>query len=74
MFANDQGVGSVRNIPARMGRFFREVRAELGKVIWPDRKQAAVYTGIVVATVFVVAGVIWVADLVLGQAVGFILR
>jgi preprotein translocase subunit SecE len=59
---------------SKIGKFFREVRAELGKVIWPDRKQTMVYTAIVVASVFVIAGIIWVADVVLGQVIGIILR
>ncbi len=58
----------------KIGRFFREVRAELVKVIWPDRRSVAVYTGIVVASVVVIAGIIWVADVVLGQIVAFLLR
>lgn len=59
---------------SRVGKFFREVRAELSKVIWPDRKQTMVYTAIVVASVFVIAGIIWVADVILGQVIGIILR
>lgn len=59
---------------ARMGRFFREVRAELGKVIWPDRRSVGVYTAIVLATVIVVMSVIWVSDVVVGQLIALMLR
>ena len=58
----------------KVGKFFREVRAELSKVLWPGRRQTAVYTGIVVASVVLVASIIWVADVILSQMVGFILR
>jgi len=64
----------VQKTLSRVGKFFREVRAELSKVIWPDRKQTMVYTAIVVASVFVIAGIIWVADVILGQVIGIILR
>lgn len=66
--------GSFQKTLGKFGRFFREVRSELGKVIWPDRRQVTVYTGIVVASVVVIAGIIWVADVILGQVVSFILR
>lgn len=66
--------GSAKRALSRFGRFLREVRAELGKVIWPDRRQVGVYTAIVLASVVIIAGVIWVADLILGQLIGFILR
>ena len=36
---------------ARLSRFFREVIAELGKVIWPTRKELVTYT--IVVSVFV---------------------
>ena len=48
-------------------RFFREIKSELKKVIWPDRKQLVNNTISVLATCFVVGFVIWVADLVFGK-------
>jgi len=64
----------VQKTLGKVGRFFREVRAELGKVIWPDRRTIAIYTGIVVASVAVIAGIIWVADIVVGQLIALMLR
>ena len=49
------------NIFVRFGRFLREVVAELGKVIWPTRKEMITYT--VVVIVFVVFMVALVAGL-----------
>lgn len=46
---------------ARLGRFFREVVAELRKVIWPARNQMVTYT--IVVIVFVVIMVALVAGL-----------
>ena len=45
-----------------MKRFLREVRAELKKVSWPDKKELSAYTGVVFISVLVVAAVIWVID------------
>ena len=43
-------------------RFFRELRAELRKVVWPTRKETMQYTMIVVSTVAAVSLFIWVID------------
>jgi len=51
---------------ARIGRFIREVIAELGKVIWPTRKELVTYT--IVVIVFVSFMVALVAGLDIGFA------
>jgi preprotein translocase subunit SecE len=50
---------------ARLSRFVREVIAELGKVIWPTRKELVTYTAVVI--VFVSA----MTALVAGMDIGF---
>ncbi len=48
----ERGPGRIR----RIGTFYRQVIAELRKVIWPTRKQLVTYTAVVlVFVVFVVA-------------------
>ena len=39
------------SLPKRLVRFFREVVAELRKVIWPTRKELLTYTAVVVVFV-----------------------
>jgi preprotein translocase subunit SecE len=51
-----------------MKRFLREVRAELKKVSWPDKKELSAYTGVVFISVLVVALVIWLIDMGLTEA------
>jgi len=46
----------------RVKRFLREVRAELKKVSWPDKKELSAYTVVVFISVLVVAVVIWIID------------
>lgn len=43
-------------------RFFREVRAELKKVTWPDRQELLSYTGVVFVATVAVAMLIWIID------------
>ena len=47
-----------------IGRYFRELRSELKKVVWSSPKQVLKNTLIVVACVLVVGVFIWVFDLV----------
>ncbi|MEV7776095.1 preprotein translocase subunit SecE [Kitasatospora sp. NPDC086791] len=54
---------SRQSLPARSGRFYRQVVAELGKVVWPGRAELLGYTrGVTVfvaVTVTVVAALDW---------------
>jgi preprotein translocase subunit SecE len=46
----------------RIARFFREVVAELRKVIWPTRKELLTYTAVVVVFVTVMLAIVAVLD------------
>ncbi len=45
-------------------RFFREVKSEMKKVVWPTKKQIINNTLIVFACVAVIGVFIWVLDLI----------
>lgn len=46
----------------RLGRFFRELKAELKKVAWPTRADTIKKTGIVIVCVIVVGIIVWIFD------------
>nr|MDT0661016.1 preprotein translocase subunit SecE [Micromonospora sp. DSM 115978] len=46
----------------RVGRFFREVVAELRKVIWPTRKELLTYTTVVVVFIAVMTSIVVLLD------------
>ena len=48
----------------RICRYFRELRSELKKVVWPTPKQVLKNTLIVVACVLIVSAFVYVFDLV----------
>ena len=50
-------------------RYFRELRSELKKVVWPTPKQVVKNTLIVLASVLVVGIFIWVFDFVATEGV-----
>lgn len=51
------------------GKWFREMRSELKKVVWPDGKTTAKNTGTVILCSLGVGVFIWVFDAVAVQAV-----
>jgi preprotein translocase subunit SecE len=57
-----------------MGKFLKNVRAELKKVNWPSRKDLVNYTMVVLLFSTLAAVGIWLADLVFGEALKFIIK
>jgi preprotein translocase subunit SecE len=54
---------------ARLSLFYRQVVAELRKVIWPTRKELITYTSVVIVFVLAVMAFVSLLDLIFGQAV-----
>jgi len=59
---------------AKIVQFFREVRVELGKVVWPSRRQAFKITGIVVLFCVFVAVFLGLVDYGLAELIGLIVK
>ena len=53
----------------RVARWFREMRSELKKVVWPSKSQMINNTIIVIISVLVVGVLVWVFDAVLNLVV-----
>ena len=51
------------------GRWFREMKSELKKVIWPDKKTVMKNTGTVLLCSLIVGAAIWIFDAVAVLAV-----
>ena len=58
-----------RNVFARISLFFREVVAEMRKVIWPTRKELIAYTTVVIVFVLIMAGIVAALDFVFTKGV-----
>ncbi|CAB4343886.1 unannotated protein [freshwater metagenome] len=54
---------------ARIGLFYRQVVAELRKVVWPTRKQLSTYTSVVLVFVTFIIAVVSLLDLILTKIV-----
>jgi preprotein translocase subunit SecE len=70
------GGAVVKSRPAgglgRIGRFIREVVAELRKVIWPTRKELLTYAVVVIVFISIMMTIIAGYDLVFGWIVQFV--
>jgi preprotein translocase subunit SecE len=55
----------------RIGGFFREVIAELRKVIWPTRRELLTYTSVVIAFVAVMTAIVALLDYGFAKAILF---
>ena len=65
---------AIQNKTFRIKRFLREVKAELKKVAWPDKKALSAYTGVVFISVVIVAVVIWAIDTAFTEILKVLIR
>lgn len=59
---------------ARTGKWFREMKSELKKVVWPTPKQLAQNTGVSLVVMAGSAIVLWAFDFVADQGVQLLLK
>ena len=55
-------------------RYFKEVRSEMSKVVWPSREQATNLTMVVLAVMVVMALFLGILDLLFGEMVQLLIR
>lgn len=55
-------------------RFFKELKSELKKVVWPSKGQVIKNTLIVIAAVIIIGIVIWVLDLAFGFGISKLIK
>ena len=58
----------------KISTYFKGVKAEIKKVIWPTRKELTNYTGVVVLISGVVGLVVWILDLGIHRALSLIMK
>jgi preprotein translocase subunit SecE len=61
-----------KGIFGRIGLFYRQVLAELRKVVWPTRKQLTTYTAVVLVFVGFIIAVVSILDTALTKLVFWI--
>ena len=58
----------------QIGKYFREVRVELKKVNWPNKREISVFAGIVLSTLVVIGAFFWVLDTVFLALLKLVIR
>ena len=61
--------GFFKRTGTRISKWFREMRSELKKVVWPSRKQIINNTIVVLVLVVVAAVVVWAFDQLAAQGI-----
>lgn len=62
------------NLWVRIGKFLREVKSELKKVAWPNRKELVKYTIIVLTVVIIIAVYIGIVDFLMSNLLALLSR
>ncbi|GBG56011.1 preprotein translocase subunit SecE [bacterium BFN5] len=65
---------AVQGSTSRWKKFFREVKAELKKVTWPNKQELISFTGIVFVSVIAVSVLIWLVDTLFNEILHLIIR
>jgi len=65
-------VSKLGKVRRNVERFYKDIKSELKKVIWPNRRQLVNNTGTVLLACIMIGIVIWIADLLFGQISSFI--
>ncbi len=60
---------SPKNIGKGIARFFKDLRGETKKIVWPDAKMVVKSTGVVLATVLVIGAGVWILDFATSGAI-----
>ncbi|NJD04298.1 MAG: preprotein translocase subunit SecE [Ruminiclostridium sp.] len=67
--AENAGTSKLALARKNIVRFFKDIRTELKKVIWPTRQQLINNTFSVLLACFVIGMIIWIADQALDQII-----
>lgn len=57
-----------------IGKFLKQVKAELNKVIWPSKDELVSFTGVVLMTCVIATVGVWIADTGFGIALKAIIK
>jgi preprotein translocase subunit SecE len=68
------GLQQLKQQPARLREFLKDVRSEMRKVVWPSRPEVQSTTIVVLVTVFIFAAYFWLVDNIIGRAVEAVLH
>lgn len=63
-----------QSIFKKVGRFFKDLRSEFKKIVWPTKKQVINNTGVVLVFMGITAVAIWGLDFIFIQAMKLLFK
>lgn len=72
--ADNANVSKLTAFRRNFVRFFKDIRAELKKVIWPTKEQLVNYTLTVLGACLVIGAIIWIADFGMVKIAGLVFK
>ena len=63
---------SPKSIGKSIARFFKDLRGETKKIVWPTRQMVIKSTGVVLAAILVIGAGIWIIDFALAGGIGLV--
>lgn len=62
MASEEKKAGTVKRAPGKIATYFREMKSELKKVVWPTWSQVRNNTGVVITALILVGAIVAVLD------------
>ncbi|HQE65293.1 MAG TPA: preprotein translocase subunit SecE [Bacillota bacterium] len=57
-----------------VAKSFKETKAEVRKVTWPNRKELLQHTEVVITSIILVGAVLWVTDFAFGKVLNLLIK
>ncbi len=71
--ADEKKVGFFKRFASKISRFFKDLKGEMKKIVWPGKKQIINNTGVVIAVVVAASIVVGGFDYLLNLLIGLFL-
>ena len=55
-------------------KFYRETKAEVKKVSWPNRKELFQHTEVVATSIVIIGSALWIVDFIFGEVLTRVLK
>ena len=57
-----------------VAKSFKETKAEVKKVTWPNRKELLQHTEVVITSIILLGAVLWVIDFIFGKVLNLLIK
>lgn len=65
-------MANIRQEKSGIGGYFKGVKSEFKKIVWPTKEETLKYTGVVIATSVIVSLIVYALDLIFASLLNLI--